>query len=50
MEKSLVRGELARVAYFADLAINTHSAKEVLQELADHYQLNLSELILSINQ
>ncbi|MDD4437717.1 MAG: DEAD/DEAH box helicase family protein [Tissierellia bacterium] len=50
MEKSLVRGELARVAYFADLATNTHSAKEVLQELADHYQLNLSELILSINQ
>jgi len=50
MERSLVRGELARVAYFADLATNTHSAKEVLQELADHYQLNLSELILSINQ
>lgn len=50
MEKSLVKGELARVAYFADLATNTHSAKEVLQELADHYELNLSELILSINQ
>ena len=50
MEKSLVKGELARVAYFADLATNTHSAKEILQELADHYQLNLSELILSINQ
>lgn len=50
MERSLVKSELARVAYFADLATNTHSAKEVLQELADHYQLNLSELILSINQ
>jgi superfamily II DNA or RNA helicase len=50
MERSLVRGELARVAYFADLATNTHSAKEVLQEHADHYELNLSELILSINQ
>jgi superfamily II DNA or RNA helicase len=50
MERSLVKGELARVAYFADLATNTHSAKEILQELADHYQLNLSELILSINQ
>lgn len=50
MEKSLVRGELARVAYFADLATNTHSAKEDLQELADYYELNLSELILSINQ
>lgn len=50
MERSLVESELARVAYFADLATNTHSAKEVLQELADHYQLNLSELILSINQ
>lgn len=50
MERALVKSELARVAYFADLATNTHSAKEELQELADHYQLNLSELILSINQ
>lgn len=50
MEKSLVKGELARVAYFADLATNTHSAKEELQSLADYYELNLSELILSINQ
>ena len=50
MEKSLVKGELARVAYFADLASNTHSAKETLQDLADYYELNLSELILSINQ
>ena len=50
MERSLVRGELARVAYFADLATNTHSAKEDLQHLADYYKLNLSELILSINQ
>lgn len=50
MEKSLVKGELARVAYFADLATNTHSAKEELQDLVDHYELNLSELILSINQ
>ncbi len=50
MERSLVKGELARVAYFADLATNTHSAKEELQNLADFYELNLSELILSINQ
>ena len=50
MERSLVRGELARVAYFADLATNTHSAKEELQTLVDYYELNLSELILSINQ
>ena len=50
IEKSLVRGELARVAYFADLATNTHSAKEELQGLVDYYELNLSELILSINQ
>lgn len=50
MERSLVASELARAAYFADLATNTHSAKEALQELADYYQLNLSELILSINQ
>ena len=50
MERSLVKGELARVAYFADLATNTHSAKEELQGLADYYELNLSELILSINQ
>lgn len=50
MERSLVRGELARVAYFADLASNTHSAKEELQSLVSYYNLNLSELILSINQ
>jgi len=50
MERSLVRGEFARVAYFADLATNTHSAKEELQNLADYYELNLSELIFNINQ
>lgn len=51
MEKSLVKGELTRVAYFADLATNTHTgALCALRELVDFYELNLSELILNINQ
>lgn len=50
MERSLVRGELSRVAYFASLATNTHFATESLSELTNYYKLSLSELILSINQ
>ncbi len=50
MERSLVRGELSRVAYFASLATNTHFATESLKELSNYYNLSLSELILSINQ
>lgn len=51
MEKSLVEGELTRVAYFANLAINKHTgALSALKDVADFYELNLSELILSVEQ
>jgi superfamily II DNA or RNA helicase/HKD family nuclease len=51
MERSLVRGELNRVAYFANLATNNYTgALKSLDEIARFYDLVLSELILSINQ
>jgi superfamily II DNA or RNA helicase len=51
MERSLVRGELNRVAYFANLATNNYTgALKSLDEVARFYDLILSELILSINQ
>lgn len=50
MERSLVRGELSRVAYFASLAINMNFALQNLRELTRFYQLSLSELILNVNQ
>lgn len=51
MEQSLVRGELKRVAYFADLATNNYTgALKSLDELASFYDLILSELILNVNQ
>ncbi len=51
MERSLVRGELNRVAYFANLATNNYTgALKSLDEVARFYDLVLSELILSINQ
>jgi superfamily II DNA or RNA helicase len=51
MERSLVKGELTRVAYFANLATNNYTgALQSLDEVARFYDLVLSELILSINQ
>jgi superfamily II DNA or RNA helicase len=51
MERSLVKGELTRVAYFANLATNNYTgALQSLDEVAQFYDLILSELILSINQ
>ncbi|MDH6312997.1 superfamily II DNA or RNA helicase [Parabacteroides sp. PFB2-10] len=51
MERSLVRSELARVAYFADTATNYHiDIEPKLREIAEFYDLVLSELVLSINQ
>ena len=45
MERSLVRGELTRVAYFASLASNYNEISSTLVELADYYELELSVLI-----
>lgn len=51
IEQKLVKQELSRVAYFAQLASNYYSeVKPALDELVDHYQLNLAELILSVTQ
>ncbi|MDR2147218.1 MAG: DNA repair helicase, partial [Tannerella sp.] len=51
MERSLVRGELNRVAYFANLATNNYTeALKSLDEVARFYDLVLSELILNVNQ
>ncbi|HEY5590776.1 MAG TPA: DEAD/DEAH box helicase family protein [Paludibacter sp.] len=51
LERSLVRGELNRVAYFANLATNNYTGSLLsLDEVARFYDLVLSELILSINQ
>lgn len=51
IERSLVMGELSRVAYFANLATNNYTgALKSLDDITRFYDLILSELILSINQ
>lgn len=50
MEKSLVRSELMRVAYFASLASNYNSAVEQLSELTDHYGFEISTLIKELKE
>lgn len=45
LEKSLVKGEMTRVAYFASLASNYHEISGTLSEVADYYELELSVLI-----
>ncbi len=51
MERNLVKGELNRVAYFANLATNYYvGTVPVLKDVVDFYDINLSDLILSINQ
>lgn len=51
MESSLVKAELNRVAYFANLATNNYTgALSSLDEVAKFYDIVLSELILNINQ
>lgn len=51
MERKLVKGELNRVAYFANLATNNYTgALQSLEEVAKFYNIILSELILNINQ
>lgn len=45
MERSMVRGEMTRVAYFASLASNYHEISNTLADVADYYELELSVLI-----
>lgn len=48
MERSLVKSELTRVAYFASLATNYHSARASLEVISNFYKLELSTLILEL--
>ncbi len=51
MERGLVKSELNRVAYFANLATNNYTgALQSLCDVAKFYDIILSELILNINQ
>jgi len=51
IERSLIKGELTRVAYFASLATNYHTdVLPILEEVAKFYDHILADLILSINQ
>ena len=50
MERSQVRSELMRVAYFASLASNYNFACQSLQELLDYYNLEISTLIKDLQQ
>lgn len=51
IEAKLVKQELARVAYFAQLSSNYYQhVKPTLDSIVDYYHLNLAELILSVTQ
>ncbi len=41
MEQKLVQRELERVAYFAFMSINRYHTLEILEEICQHYDLNL---------
>ncbi len=45
MERSLVRNELMRVAYFASLSDNYYEAKDALSKVLSYYNLEISALI-----
>lgn len=45
MERSQVKQEIMRVAYFASLSDNYYDTTTVLQDLLDYYKLELSSLI-----
>ena len=48
MERSLVKNELMRVAYFASLADNYYEAKTALQDVLEHYNIEISTLIAKL--
>jgi superfamily II DNA or RNA helicase len=51
IEKKLVKSELSRVAYFAQLASNYYSeVQPVLKDVINFYELDIAEMILSITQ
>ena len=48
IERSLLKQELIRVGYFADLAENFYEAKKVLEGVTEEYNLNLETIISEI--
>lgn len=51
IERKLVQTELSRVAYFAQLASNYYTeVQPALKSLIDFYELDISQMILSITQ
>ena len=52
MERNLVKSELKRVAYFAELSMNSHAnngAFEVLNDIAHHFGIVWSDLLEDIS-
>ncbi|PVW16406.1 DEAD/DEAH box helicase family protein [Marixanthomonas spongiae] len=45
MEKSQVKAELRRVAYFSSLSMNFYDTRDELQSLCSKYELNIDEII-----
>ena len=50
MERSVVKSELIRVAYFASLAINYYDAEKALKHVTDYYGFEISTLIDDLKQ
>ena len=50
MEKSLVRSEMMRVAYFASLSTNYNEAVDNLSEVTEHYGFEISTLIQELKE
>ena len=48
IERSLLKQELIRVGYFADLSENYYQAKEVLNKISQDYNLNLDTIIIEL--
>jgi hypothetical protein len=45
LERSLVRNEFTRVAYFASLSLNFYESKITLGNISKHYNLDIDEII-----
>lgn len=50
MERSLVKNELMRVAYFASLSDNYYEAKNTLSGILEHYNIEIGALISELQE
>lgn len=50
MEKSLVRNEMTRVAYFASLATNYNESRQGIEDILEFYNLEVSALIEELDE